>query len=227
MKGGAATADVLTRGRSPPTMSTRTTTIRTRQLTRAISNTQDSSVLSDEKENVNMNGTSGKAKATKRGAKTYCLCKKVDDGSPMIHCSSCKDWCVPSSLHPVATSRFANDLCRRYHFRCVDLSERDAEEIRESSPILLQHLAQAHSVFDSESYVCPPCHEKTGARTLSEYFVPPIPVHLQGPRRGPLCCYRCSTHEYDTWLSSHLLAWTTICSFPRYRTYTPRVRPRW
>lgn len=39
-----------------------------------------------------MNGSSGKAKASKRGAKTYCLCKKVDDGSPMIHCSSCKDW---------------------------------------------------------------------------------------------------------------------------------------
>ncbi|EJF64119.1 hypothetical protein DICSQDRAFT_100770 [Dichomitus squalens LYAD-421 SS1] len=78
-----------------------------------------------------MNGSLGKVRATKRGAKIYCLCKKPDDGSPMIHCSSCKDW---------------------YHFRCVELSETDAEEI--------QH------------YVCPLCHEKTGARTIREWEGP-------------------------------------------------------
>ncbi|PIL25119.1 transcription factor [Ganoderma sinense ZZ0214-1] len=112
-------------------MSTRTTTIRTRRLTKAAPHPQDCSVLSHEKENVNMNGSSGKARAAKRGAKTYCLCKKADDGSPMIHCSTCKDW---------------------YHFRCVDLSERDAEEI--------------------QSYVCPACHEKTGARIIKEWEGP-------------------------------------------------------
>ena len=49
---------------------------------------------SDEKENVKMNGSSGKAKVARKGSKTYCLCKKPDDGSPMIHCSQCKDWYV-------------------------------------------------------------------------------------------------------------------------------------
>ncbi|TBU36508.1 hypothetical protein BD309DRAFT_1013470 [Dichomitus squalens] len=106
-------------------MSTRTTTVRTRQATRTGPQTQDTAVISDNKENFRMNGSLGKVRATKRGAKIYCLCKKPDDGSPMIHCSSCKDW---------------------YHFRCVELSETDAEEI--------QH------------YVCPSCHEKTGARTI-------------------------------------------------------------
>ncbi|RPD64235.1 hypothetical protein L227DRAFT_571804 [Lentinus tigrinus ALCF2SS1-6] len=49
----------------------------------------------------------------------------------MIHCSTCKDW---------------------YHFRCVELSERDAEDIRR--------------------YVCPSCHQKTGERTIKEWEEP-------------------------------------------------------
>ena len=118
---------------------------------------------------------------------------------------------------------FANDVRRRYHFRCIDLSEGDAEEIRESSPILLWRLAQAHPVFHSESYVCPACHEKTGARTISEYFACPSPFTPLAARRGCLCCYRCTTNQYDTWLSSHLLAWATICLSLRYGTYTPTV----
>ncbi|KII87366.1 hypothetical protein PLICRDRAFT_253082 [Plicaturopsis crispa FD-325 SS-3] len=40
--------------------------------------------------------------------KEYCTCRQPDDGTPMVHCSECKDW---------------------YHFRCVDLKERDAEDI--------------------------------------------------------------------------------------------------
>ncbi|KAI0708842.1 hypothetical protein C8T65DRAFT_649641 [Cerioporus squamosus] len=90
-------------------MSTRTTTTtRTRQSTRSSTVAQDSSVHADEKENVKMNGIQSKGRVTRKSSKAYCLCKKPDDGSPMIHCSACKDW---------------------YHFRCVELSERDAEEI--------------------------------------------------------------------------------------------------
>jgi hypothetical protein len=33
-------------------------------------------------------GARGKAKATKE----YCVCKGVDDGTPMVNCSECKDW---------------------------------------------------------------------------------------------------------------------------------------
>lgn len=27
---------------------------------------------------------------------TYCLCNQPDDGSPMVCCSECHEWCVPS-----------------------------------------------------------------------------------------------------------------------------------
>ncbi|KAJ3795231.1 hypothetical protein GGU11DRAFT_709595 [Lentinula aff. detonsa] len=40
--------------------------------------------------------------------KSYCTCKKGDDGTPMIHCSECKDW---------------------LHFSCINLDETDAEDI--------------------------------------------------------------------------------------------------
>lgn len=33
-------------------------------------------------------GARGKAKANKE----YCICKGVDDGTPMVNCSECKDW---------------------------------------------------------------------------------------------------------------------------------------
>jgi hypothetical protein len=33
-------------------------------------------------------GTTGKTKAKKE----YCICKGVDDGTPMVQCSQCKDW---------------------------------------------------------------------------------------------------------------------------------------
>ncbi|KAJ7155369.1 hypothetical protein C8R43DRAFT_1065913 [Mycena crocata] len=38
----------------------------------------------------------------------YCLCRKPDDGSPMVNCGECDEW---------------------YHFVCVDLSEQTAEDI--------------------------------------------------------------------------------------------------
>ncbi|KAH8093285.1 hypothetical protein BXZ70DRAFT_392172 [Cristinia sonorae] len=43
-----------------------------------------------------------------RAPKVHCLCKKPDDGSPMILCSECNEW---------------------YHFGCVDLKEEVAEDI--------------------------------------------------------------------------------------------------
>ncbi|KAJ6610202.1 hypothetical protein B0H10DRAFT_2061219, partial [Mycena sp. CBHHK59/15] len=38
----------------------------------------------------------------------YCLCRKGDDGSPMVNCGECDEW---------------------YHFACIDLSEQTAEDI--------------------------------------------------------------------------------------------------
>ncbi|KAI0766609.1 hypothetical protein BD413DRAFT_147774 [Trametes elegans] len=53
------------------------------------------SAAHDEKENGKVNGSSGRSRVTRKSSKTYCVCKKPDDGSPMIHCAGCKDWCVP------------------------------------------------------------------------------------------------------------------------------------
>ncbi|OJT02887.1 hypothetical protein TRAPUB_6557 [Trametes pubescens] len=94
-------------------MSTRSA-VRTRQASRADTSNQASQeaapAAQDEKENVKMNGPSGRARVTRKSSsKPYCICKKPDDGSPMIHCTSCKDW---------------------FHFRCVELSEKDADEIQ-------------------------------------------------------------------------------------------------
>ncbi|EMD38932.1 hypothetical protein CERSUDRAFT_104220, partial [Gelatoporia subvermispora B] len=84
------------------------------------------------KENATINGekTRGKAKPRVEG-KVYCSCRKPDDGTPMILCAHCKEW---------------------YHFQCLKLSERDAEDI--------------------EVYICPPCHEKTGLRSVMEWEGP-------------------------------------------------------
>ncbi|KAK7012207.1 transcription elongation regulator [Favolaschia claudopus] len=73
-----------------------------------------------------------KAKSTSNGKRVkspnpavYCLCKKGDDGSPMVNCAECDDW---------------------FHFACVDLNDQTAEDIN--------------------VYVCPPCSQKTGHRTV-------------------------------------------------------------
>ncbi|EAU90469.1 hypothetical protein CC1G_00853 [Coprinopsis cinerea okayama7 len=58
----------------------------------------------------------------------YCTCSKGDDGSPMVVCGQCKIW---------------------YHFVCVDLAEKDAEDI----------------CF----YVCPTCTTSTGLRTTRSW----------------------------------------------------------
>ncbi|KAF5387320.1 hypothetical protein D9757_005755 [Collybiopsis confluens] len=41
-------------------------------------------------------------------AQMFCWCKQGDDGTPMIHCTECKNW---------------------FHFSCIDLNETDAEDI--------------------------------------------------------------------------------------------------
>lgn len=33
-----------------------------------------------------------KLKETRASAKIYCLCKQLDDGTPMVHCAECSDW---------------------------------------------------------------------------------------------------------------------------------------
>lgn len=33
-----------------------------------------------------------KTKAAAAAKKVYCLCKKPDDGTPMVNCAECKDW---------------------------------------------------------------------------------------------------------------------------------------
>ncbi|KAJ7043631.1 hypothetical protein C8F04DRAFT_1366635 [Mycena alexandri] len=55
----------------------------------------------------------------------YCLCRKGDDGSPMVNCGECDEW---------------------YHFGCISLSEQTADDIN--------------------VYICAPCTEKTGRRTV-------------------------------------------------------------
>jgi len=60
-----------------------------------------------EKENVIVKTVKRKGKPQrgkgKRGKATtkkeYCLCKKGDDGTPMVHCGECKDWRVLLSRH--------------------------------------------------------------------------------------------------------------------------------
>lgn len=48
------------------------------------------------KENAKVTGekTKGKAKSRAASKKVYCNCRKPDDGSPMILCAHCKEWCV-------------------------------------------------------------------------------------------------------------------------------------
>lgn len=55
-------------------------------------------------------------------------CTRQNDGSPMVFCSECNNWCAEQSH----ISRHPNNIASRNHFVCVDLSERDAEDISES-----------------------------------------------------------------------------------------------
>ncbi|KAG8899364.1 hypothetical protein FRB99_006764, partial [Tulasnella sp. 403] len=60
--------------------------------------------------------------------KTWCSCKGKDDGSPMIKCEGCDNW---------------------YHFRCISLSQSDADEIA--------------------VYVCTTCEASSGKKTTMKW----------------------------------------------------------
>lgn len=59
-----------------------------------------------------------------------------------------------------------NSRSHRYHFGCVGLSEQTAEDISK------QPFFQSPSPLTTASdvYICAPCTEKTGHRTVSEYL---------------------------------------------------------
>ena len=135
-----------------------------------------------------------------RSRRAYCSCRQPDDGTPMILCSECKEWCVARPIcDDVCSAHPSRPLSHnRYHFRCLGLSEREAEDIREfrylmplifvandlfSSSCLTrclvatihcpwEHPTHTTSVTGAELYICPSCHEKTGLRSVSEYFQP-------------------------------------------------------
>ncbi|KAJ3734924.1 hypothetical protein DFJ43DRAFT_992347 [Lentinula guzmanii] len=94
---------------------------------------------------------------------SYCTCKKGDDGTPMIHCSECKDWYV---VCVIILRRLFHLHFNRIHFSCIHLDETDAEDI--------------------SIYVCPSCTEKTGLHTLMTWeesdFVEPSKISVSaGP----------------------------------------------
>ncbi|KAJ7760574.1 hypothetical protein B0H16DRAFT_1884744 [Mycena metata] len=80
----------------------------------------------------------------------YCLCRKGDDGSPMVNCGECDEW---------------------YHFGCISLSENTADDIN--------------------VYICAPCTEKTGRRTVMLWEGPDAvedtskTTSLNGPTTAP------------------------------------------
>ncbi|KAF6761710.1 hypothetical protein DFP72DRAFT_628969 [Ephemerocybe angulata] len=66
-------------------------------------------------------GKRGKGKVSAVVPEVVCTCSRGHDGDPMIHCAECNKW---------------------YHFVCVDLAERDADDIT--------------------LFICPPCSKATG-----------------------------------------------------------------
>ncbi|KAI0084453.1 transcription factor S-II, central domain-containing protein [Irpex rosettiformis] len=79
--------------------------------TRSLRRTRQSSSshATSEKENVTkVNGGSLSRAASKSSQEVCFACQQPDDGSPMIHCSECKEW---------------------FHFKCLQLDSREAEDI--------------------------------------------------------------------------------------------------
>jgi hypothetical protein len=86
-------------------------------------------VDSDRKENLQKNAygkSHSKPEKASKAKKSYCLCHQPDDGTPMVNCSECKDWQVPL---PFLSYDFLDLTPLRFHFRCVELSEREADDI--------------------------------------------------------------------------------------------------
>ncbi len=69
-----------------------------------------------------------RTKAVKRSKKVYCTCKGSDDGRPMIECVECQDWCV-FCLRLRRSCSF--QWLFRFHFSCINLFTREAEDIGE------------------------------------------------------------------------------------------------
>lgn len=63
----------------------------------------------DENNDDNNDATASEA-ASEEDDGVYCICRKGNDGSPMICCSQCEEW---------------------YHFKCIGLSKRAAKDINE------------------------------------------------------------------------------------------------
>ncbi|KAG9032082.1 hypothetical protein FRB95_001943 [Tulasnella sp. JGI-2019a] len=76
--------------------------------------------------------------------KTWCVCHSADDGTPMITCECCDNW---------------------FHFRCISLTESDAEEIG--------------------TYVCDACHESTGKSTRMTWEITDDENNMQPPVNEP------------------------------------------
>lgn len=101
--------------------------------------------------NLDDNGQSGGSEADEDDEGVYCLCRKGDDGKPMVLCGACNDWCVSDdAVHTYdrieLTLTCIND---RFHFKCVGLTKKAAEFV---------------TVF-----ICPPCEKATGRQSRGEY----------------------------------------------------------
>jgi hypothetical protein len=94
--------------------------------------------------------------------------------------------------------------CSRYHFKCLGLGERDAEDIRKSFTYITAcgNLISVLCVC-LELFVCPSCHEKTGLHTVSEYYrfsprpfsLRPVGCHVGPPPfRHVLLAISCRKH---------------------------------
>ncbi len=60
---------------------------------------------------------------------TYCLCNGQDDGSPMITCEACENWCAVVYIMPLSLAHLPFTFLQRYHFHCVSLTQEEADDI--------------------------------------------------------------------------------------------------
>lgn len=98
---------------------------------------QSGKIISESGPSNPKQSTAKKNRTIKRRKQTYCLCEGEDDGTPMIRCEGpCKNWYDHSQRYSSSTSmqsRINIHVYLRYHFRCVSLSEAEAEEIGKST----------------------------------------------------------------------------------------------
>jgi hypothetical protein len=120
----------------------------------------------------------------------------------------------------------------RYHFSCVNLSEIDAEDIRAFSYLGYSiKLLNLMLVFLG-IYICPPCAEKTGLQSVSEYpyfsftsVPPPFASHSLSLFRlffafVPLCWHFTRLFAFTSRASLWL---ETVVAFYPYPVYHPAL----